>query len=114
MLFRSVSQSRYVKLDTGIKRGYKVKTRKGREVIVSGDHPFLTPNGWKKVNEGLSVGERVATPNKLMNNGTEVLPKEEVELLALMIADGYCGNGLSYTKKDKLVTVDRVLQVAGQ
>ena len=88
------------KLDTGIKRGYKVKTRKGREVVVSEDHPFLTHSGWKKVKEGLSIGEQIATPNKLMNNGNLVLPVEEVEFLALMIADGYCGKGPSYTKED--------------
>lgn len=75
-------------IDSGVKRSYKVTTRFGKTVEVSSCHPFLTPTGWKSIDDGLSVGHQIAVPRFLPDEGTKEMPIEEVELLALLLADG--------------------------
>ena len=51
-----------------------VRTRTGREVKVSGEHPFRTPEGWRKASE-LRVGDRVAIPRRIKVQGeSQLLP----------------------------------------
>lgn len=88
-------------IKTGKKRGYKVTTLTGNSVIVSEDHPFLTVTGWKKVKDGLSVGEQIALPRFYDNESNETMPVEVVDFLALMIADGSISHGyVGYSKLD--------------
>ncbi len=54
-----------------------VRTKTGREVRVSSEHPFLTPLGWHRAME-LQVGDRIAIPRKIPVEGTsQRLPKLE-------------------------------------
>lgn len=90
------------KVDTGYKQGYKVSLKSGKSVIVSKDHPFLTPNGWVKIIDGLLVGDQVAVPSYLPNEEASNISMQDIELLALMISDGSCGhNNIQYTKNDE-------------
>jgi replicative DNA helicase len=80
-------------IDSGVKPCYRVRTRLGREVDVTGHHPFLTVQGWKPLHD-LKVGDHIAVPTRVECFGTdESLPLEKVRLLAYYIAEG----GLTHT-----------------
>jgi replicative DNA helicase len=46
-------------IDSGIKPAFRVTTKTGRFVEVTGHHPFLTNNGWQPLHD-LSVGDGIA------------------------------------------------------
>ena len=75
-------------VDTGEKEGYRVRTRTGKEVVVSEDHPFLTDSGWRSLNAGLSVGDRVAIPTKLPIECGATVELDDAYLLGLLISEG--------------------------
>lgn len=75
---------------SGVKKVYKLKLRSGREIKASANHPFLSFDGWKPVEE-LAIGERLAIPRMLPEpEQTTEWPDEHVILLAHMIGDGSC------------------------
>jgi len=45
--------------DNGIKDVYEIKTKSGKSVIVTENHPFLTLEGWKSLETGLSLQDKV-------------------------------------------------------
>ncbi|HID06650.1 MAG TPA: hypothetical protein EYP10_05825, partial [Armatimonadetes bacterium] len=54
---------------------FRIRTKTGREVIVSSEHPFLTPKGWCRACE-LRVGDRIAIVRKLKVHGSsQPLPR---------------------------------------
>jgi len=74
-------------IDDGIKPVFKVKTRLGREIETTITHPYLTINGWKKLQE-IKVGEKIAVPRVLNVFGNEELRKCEVKILGYLLGDG--------------------------
>ncbi|MBA3065018.1 hypothetical protein FP828_00830, partial [bacterium] len=48
-------------LDMGVKPVFKLTTASGRYIKTTGNHPYLTKSGWKKIIE-LSVGDEIAVP----------------------------------------------------
>ncbi|HVM40259.1 MAG TPA: replicative DNA helicase, partial [Acidimicrobiia bacterium] len=74
-------------VDDGIKPVFRVRTRLGREVRTTATHPFLTLDGWEPL-ERLRPGDRIAVPREIPVFGNDVLPDEEVCLLAYLIGDG--------------------------
>ncbi len=75
---------------SGRKEVFKVRLASGREVEATGNHPFMTLDGWTPL-EQLTVGDRVAVPRRVPEPvGTQRLPDDEVILLAHMIGDGSC------------------------
>src|SRR3990170_3578681 len=76
--------SRFV--DDGIKPVFRVRTASGREVETTLTHPFLTPVGWRRL-EDIQPGERIAVPSRLPVFGTFDLPAYEVKLLAFLCAE---------------------------
>jgi replicative DNA helicase len=79
----AASPSQFV--DDGIKPVYRVRTGTGREVETTLSHPFLTPQGWRRLEE-LRVGDAVAVPGRLPVFGQVDLPAYEVKLLAYLFA----------------------------
>ena len=75
-------------IKSGRKQVYRVRTRRGRTVRVTSCHPFLTPFGWKSMDEGLSVGDQIAVPTRYNVEGKTDWAIEEVEMVALMLAEG--------------------------
>ncbi len=49
---------------TGTREVFKVRLRSGLEVEATGNHPFLTYDGWKSLGD-LTVGSRVAVPRHI-------------------------------------------------
>lgn len=73
--------------DDGVKPVYRVRTRLGRNVETTLTHPFLTLQGWRRLEE-LRVGERVAVPREIPIFGQEPMRECEVKLLAYLLGDG--------------------------
>lgn len=74
-------------VDMGIKQTVKITTKPGREITTTPEHPYLTPDGWKKVNE-LKEGDKIAVPSSLPFFGN-IKPKDGwAELLGYLLAEG--------------------------
>ncbi len=102
---RSTSISHWV--DSGIQLCYRVQTRLGRMVEVTGHHPFLTVQGWKPLHD-LSVGQRIGVPTSVPVFGTdESLPMDKVRLLAYFIAEGsLTSTSPAFTNTDPIIVSD--------
>ncbi len=85
--------------ENGVKPVYKITTRSGRTISVTKNHPLLTPDGWKEL-ENIDIGEFIAVPKKCPVFGKADLPDHEVRLLAYFIADG-CMREYSYQHEQK-------------
>jgi replicative DNA helicase len=72
----------------GVKPVFRVTTRLGRRTDLTANHPLLTLDGWKRVNE-LAPGSRIAVPRTLPRpDQPGYMPDHEIVLLAGLIADG--------------------------
>lgn len=102
---RSAAISHWV--DSGVQPCYRVQTRLGRMVEVTGHHPFLTVQGWKSLHD-LSVGQRIGVPTSVPVFGTdESIPLEKVRLLAYFIAEGgLTGHSPAFTNTDTIIVND--------
>ncbi|MGV9581864.1 replicative DNA helicase [Nocardia farcinica] len=75
---------------SGRKEVFRLRLASGREVEATGNHPFLTVDGWIPLDR-LTVGDRLATPRSVPEPvDTERMADAEVVLLAHMIGDGSC------------------------
>ncbi|MBF6475977.1 MULTISPECIES: replicative DNA helicase [Nocardia] len=75
---------------SGRKEVFRLRLASGREVEATGNHPFLTLDGWIPLDK-LAVGDRLATPRRVPEPvHTSRMPDAEVILLAHMIGDGSC------------------------
>lgn len=74
-------------IDDGIKPVFRVTTRLGRQIETTITHPYLTINGWRKL-EKLKVGEKIAVPRVLNIFGKEKLPKCKIKILGYLLGDG--------------------------
>ncbi|TMF51070.1 MAG: replicative DNA helicase [Chloroflexi bacterium] len=75
-------------VDSGIKPCFKVTTRSGRSVEVTGHHPFLTVRGWQPLHD-IVVGDKIAVPRRIDCFGTDTsVELGQVRLLAYFIAEG--------------------------
>ncbi len=94
-------------IDSGVKLCYRVRTRLGRSVEVTGHHPFLTVKGWIPLSD-LHVGNVIAVPTRLACFGTdESLPLNKVRLLAYFIAEGCLTHTLPrFTNTDPVIVAD--------
>ncbi|MDQ2713291.1 MAG: replicative DNA helicase [Chloroflexota bacterium] len=94
-------------IDSGIQPCYRVTTRTGRAVEVTGHHPFLTVNGWTPLHD-LHAGQCIGVPTQVAAFGNdESWSLDMVRLLAYFIAEG----GLSrhspaFTNTDPVIIED--------
>jgi replicative DNA helicase len=94
-------------VDSGIKPCFRVTTRTGRAVEVTGHHPFLTVKGWQPLHD-IKVGERIAVPRVLRCFGSDSsMPLGKVRLLAYFIAEGsLTGSTPGFTNTDPAILKD--------
>ena len=71
----------------GTKPSVLMRTRLGREIKTTWTHPYLTKNGWKKVQD-LSIGDKIAVPTHLPYFGTKQVPEHESGMVGLWLAEG--------------------------
>ncbi|MBX9669862.1 MAG: replicative DNA helicase [Candidatus Obscuribacterales bacterium] len=87
---RLTTPSHYV--DDGIKPVYHVTTRLGRSVETTLSHPFLTREGWKRLEE-IHVGQKIAIPRRIGVFGDRQMKECEIKVMALLTADGVIKDG---------------------
>jgi len=94
-------------IDSGIKPCYRVRTRTGRTIDATANHPFLTAKGWIPLSE-MSVGRSIAVPKAVPAFGTdESWPIELVRLLAYFIAEGsLTSSSPGFTNTDPVIIDD--------
>ncbi len=74
-------------VSNGVKETFELQTRLGRSITATANHPFLTIDGWRPLEE-LKVGDAVATPRRVDAFGVDELPDAEVAMLGYLIGDG--------------------------
>jgi replicative DNA helicase len=73
--------------DNGVRRTFRLRTRSGRAVVVTDNHPFLTWQGWRELRQ-LEPGDRIAAPRELAVFGSHERAPAEVVLLGYLLGDG--------------------------
>ncbi len=94
-------------IDSGVKPAFRVRTRLGREVEVTGHHPFLTTGGWRPLHD-LAIGARIGVPRRVGAFGTDrSWSPQRARLLAYFIAEGGLTGGCpQFTNTDPLLLAD--------
>jgi deoxycytidine triphosphate deaminase len=93
----------------GVRQGvlpvYEVTTRTGRTIRATSNHPFLTFDGWRPLQE-LGPGARLAVPRRIAVFGDRTMRECEIDMLGLLISDGTCrtpGRSPTYTSGDPVL-----------
>lgn len=73
--------------DNGVKETFAVITKHGSKVVLTGNHPVLTVDGWKEI-DALRIGESIAAPKILPIYGQRQIDKNKLRILAYMLAAG--------------------------
>lgn len=93
-------------VDDGIKPVFRVKTRLGRTVDTTLTHPFLTLDGWKRL-EDLTPGATIAVPRTLPVFGTDAMDEKRAKILGYLLGDGgLVDNSPEFTNSDARLTDD--------
>ncbi len=87
---------------TGVKQSYRLTTRLGRTIRATGNHLFLTVNGWERLDE-LAAGVHIALPRRIESDFTRTMSEAEIALLAHLIGDGCTlpRHAIQYTTKER-------------
>ena len=72
---------------TGIKPVYRLKTKLGHEIRATGNHKFLSLDGWKRL-DNFQIGEKLATTRNIPSDYSQTMSNDELALLAHLIGDG--------------------------
>lgn len=93
---------------TGKKEVFLIKTQTGNEIKATANHPFLTIDGWKKVEE-LNIGSRISTLKSNSLNESNTLDTKALDLCRFI---GYmCGNGTMQKNRGVgCITADSVVK----
>ena len=94
-------------MDNGVKPVFRLTTESGREIVATGNHPFLTIEEWRQLDE-LTIGEHVAVPRVLPGGARTAWPDHEVIALGHLLAEGNLGHprGLYYYNQDDASVTD--------
>ncbi len=87
---------------SGVKKVYEMRMTSGRCVKASANHPFLTLDGWRRL-DALKPGDRLAEPRVLPEpTAPTEWPEAEIVMLAHLIGDGCFASHqpLHYTSAD--------------
>jgi len=83
--FKQTEASNFI--DDGIKPVFRVTTRLGRQIETTITHPYLTIDGWRKLEE-LKVGNKIAVSRMLNVFGQSEWRECEVKILGYLLGDG--------------------------
>lgn len=101
--YRVLPQKMIKAFYSGVKKVYKLKTRGGKEIKASANHPFRKLTGWTRLDE-LKVGDAIATPREIkVTQSLPLMKKDVLLLLAHLIGDGCIlpNQPYHYTSPDK-------------
>jgi DNA polymerase-3 subunit alpha len=71
----------------GVRKVYRLRTRLGKEIVATANHPFLTLNGWTNLDQ-LRPGDRIAAPRVLPTDTRKSWPAHELIALAGLLSEG--------------------------
>lgn len=92
---------------------WKVTLRSGKTITLTPEHPMLTVDGWKPV-QNLTIGSRIATPRIQPVFGMEFTTEDEIKLLAYLIAEGHTvGYKVWFTTTDPKIKNEFISSVNG-
>ena len=74
-------------VSNGRKPVFEMRTMLGKRVTTTGNHPFLTLNGWRNL-EDLRPGDRIAVPRRLTVKKGDAWPRHELIVLAGLLSEG--------------------------
>jgi replicative DNA helicase len=73
---------------SGKKQVFELRTRQGKTIKASANHPFLVLSGWKRLDQ-LAVGDRIACARNIpIKSSSQSLTDQETILLAHLLGDG--------------------------
>ena len=81
---------------------FALRTRSGLRIRATSNHPFLTLQGWVRLDQ-LDRGTRIAVARNIPIFGKTPIPDWEASLLGLMISEGQCdvpGSSPTFTSAD--------------
>lgn len=95
----------------GIKHLFRIKLESGRQLLLTDNHPLLTPSGWCELSK-ISSGDAVALPIGYGQPGN-IRPREcEPKLLGYLLTEGHLNSGMvSFTNKDEQLVQDFIAAV---
>ena len=87
---------------TGKKPVFKMTTQLGRFIRATGNHKFLTIQGWKRLDE-LKLGDRLAIPRHIGSSSYQTMTHPQLALLGHLIGDGCTlpGHTIQYTTREE-------------
>ena len=93
--------------DNGQQECFRIQTKSGRMVEATANHPFLTPDGWEKL-ENLKKKDFLAAPKRLEVFGNSSVTEDEAAFIAYVTADGCCRGeaSVTWTKRDRRLVAD--------
>jgi DNA-directed DNA polymerase III PolC len=75
-------------IESGTKTVYRLRTALGHSIVATAEHPFMTPEGWRKLGK-LQIGDRVAAARTLPIQALHRWPREQVIAAADRIVEGH-------------------------
>ncbi|MFH1561488.1 MAG: DnaB-like helicase C-terminal domain-containing protein, partial [Patescibacteria group bacterium] len=72
---------------SGKKQTYRLVLKSGREIKASANHPFLSLQGWLRLDQ-LKIGGRIAVPREMKVQGKKKVSDDRLIVLAHLIGDG--------------------------
>jgi len=72
---------------SGVAQTYVLRTRTGRKIRATDNHPVYTPDGWTQIGD-LKPGDRVAVPRRVPYTASGHLKPHEIVVLAYAISGG--------------------------
>ena len=92
------------KIDTGRKECLRLTLSTGRSVVVTPEHPVMTPDGWAEAS-AIGVGSSLALPHKMPFPEMPVaMDDAEVDILSILLSEGsYSGNHVGFSSTDDVV-----------
>ncbi|MEX1178450.1 MAG: replicative DNA helicase [Nitriliruptor sp.] len=98
--------------ENGVQDTYRVRTRSGRSIAVTANHPLLTWHGWRELRD-LGAGSLIAVPRTLPVFGTAERAAAEVVLLGYLLGDGCLrGNQPELTTESPVIEAEAVAAAA--
>ncbi|MEK6902958.1 MAG: LAGLIDADG family homing endonuclease, partial [archaeon] len=89
-----------------VRKMLEVKMSSGKVIRLTHEHPLLTIDGWKPIQE-LPEGSRIATPRIIPTFGNGFLEESKVKLLAYFLTEGHTKNRtVWFTNSDPVICDD--------
>lgn len=94
----------------GVKPVIKFKTRRGKEITVTHNHPLMTRTGWKAAQD-ITILDELACPKELPFFGTDSIGRDKARLLGYILGDGHCRQfkSVGFTNADPVIIEDFLL-----